>query len=294
MSSQPFLAGLAASGEADLVDARDLAPRLRIVASRGALRSLDARLNEAASQGANIFFLGSGDFHHLAFPLLRRFDQRVTVIHFDNHPDWVRFPGSVNCGSWINKALALSHVEKIITIGPSGDDLAQPELKTANLEAIRQGRLEVHAWRAAETKLWGAAVDAPGVRTEGGRLVWRNLANESWSDFLDDLCARLPDCGLWLSIDKDVVGADEAITNWDQGGMSLDHVVEAIEKLAAHRPILGADICGDYSPPRFRDPFRAFLSYTDRPNSRPSPINATAVNDTANRRLFNAFEKVAA
>ncbi|RFB75557.1 hypothetical protein [Methylovirgula sp. 4M-Z18] len=262
---QAPIASLITSGSAERIDLTDLAPSLRLVASKSAMREFLRRIGpRAASSDCEVFFYGSGDFHHLTAGLVSRVSEPLTILHFDNHPDWVRFPRTMNCGAWVNRALELPQVQKVVTIGPASDDLVRPQWKTANLRAIRDNRLEVHAWRAPPTKLWGKPLDAPGVATHDGRLVWRNLQDQDWATAFDDILARLPAGAVWVTIDKDVLGPEEAYTNWDQGAMPLALVLDALKRTAARRRIVGVDICGDYSKPKFRDPFRAFLSLTDR------------------------------
>ena len=48
---------------------------------------------------------GSGDFHHLSALLVRRIPTPLTLVSFDNHPDWDIRPPRWCCGSWINRAL---------------------------------------------------------------------------------------------------------------------------------------------------------------------------------------------
>ena len=292
VSGQPFLAGLVAAGEADYIDARDLAPRLRIVANRKALRELGGRMGAADAASPDVVFYGSGDFHHLTFQFLQQVDEPVTVVHFDNHPDWVRYPTTLNCGSWVARALECRNVCKVITIGPCSADLARPQLKGAALSAIREGRLEVHAWQAAPTRIWGAPVNAPGAMTLDGQLVWRNLAAEDWDGFLDEMVRALPNTAIWITIDKDVLASAEAFTNWDQGQMRVADVASAIRATAARRRIVGADICGDYSTPRYEDAFRSLLSWLDHPAITLPGANELAINDKTNARLAAVFREV--
>ena len=292
VNGQPFLAGLIEAGEAERVDARDLEQRLRIVASRRAFRALGERLGEGAVGGEpEVLFFGSGDFHHLTALFVALHPEPLAIVHFDNHPDWVRYP-TINCGSWVNMALKSPHVAKVVTIGPCSDDLRYPEWKLANLPAIRAGRLVVYPWRSVPTPLWGAPVTAPGTSTTDGLLTWRNLAAESWDDFLDELAASLPDTALWITIDKDVLVQDDAITNWDQGEMTLGHILAALRRLAASFRIAGIDVCGDYSTPRLKDPLRAFLSWSDHPALPPHEEADLAVNDRTNTRLIEVFREV--
>ena len=292
LTSQPCLAGLLHEGRAIHIGARDLAPRLRIVAARAPLARLRDRLHAIAGAEnvpGTIAFYGSGDFHHLATLFLARLREEVTLLHFDNHPDWVRFPATVNCGAWVNRALELPQVARVVTIGPAGDDLVRPQWKGANLRALRDGRLEVHAWRGRESRYRGRPFEVPGCRAAHGRIAWDSLADASWEGFLDALDARLPGRPLWVSLDKDVLGPGEALSNWEQGGMTLSAILEAVERLGHRRGILGIDVCGDYSPPHFRDPFRWLLSATDRA-AVPKPSEAAlAVNDRSNRRILEAF-----
>ena len=291
-TSQPHLAGLIEAGEAEYIDARDLAPRLRILASRRAFRELGTRLGEAAAADEpEVLFFGSGDFHHLTALFIQLHAEPLTVIHFDNHPDWVRYP-TINCGSWVNLALRSAHVARCVTIGPCSGDLQHPELKFANLPAIRDGRLAVFPWRSEPTTLWGAPISTSGVTTQDGLLSWRNLAGENWADFLDELAADLPQGALWITIDKDVLLFAEAVTNWDQGDMALDHILAAIRRLAASFRIVGIDVCGDYSRPRLKDPLRAFLSWSDHPALPPHDEADLAVNDRTNARLLESFREV--
>jgi hypothetical protein len=289
---QPCLAALIEAGEAERVDARDLEQRLRILASRRAFRDLGERLGEGTVRGEpEVLFFGSGDFHHLTALFVALHAEPLTIVHFDNHPDWVRYP-TINCGSWVNMALRSPHVAKVVTIGVCSDDLQNPEWKFANLPAMREGRLAVYPWRGAPTKLWGAPVSTPGATTGDGVLTWRNLADESWSDFLDELAESLPASALWITIDKDVLRPAEAVTNWDQGEMTLDHVIAALHRLAASFKIVGIDVCGDYSKPRLKDPLRAFLSWSDHPDLPPYGQDDLAMNDRTNARLIAAFRQV--
>jgi arginase family enzyme len=290
--NQPCLAALIDAGEAERVDARDLEQRLRILASGRAFRALDARLGEAASgDDPEVLFFGSGDFHHLTALFVARHVEPLAIVHFDNHPDWVRYP-TINCGSWVNLVLRSPHVTKVVTVGPCSDDLQNPEWKFANLPAMREGRLAVYPWRSRPTRLWGAPVDTPSTTTGDRRLTWRNLADESWSDFLDELVDSVPATALWITIDKDVLRPADAITNWDQGEMGLDHITAALHRLASSFKIVGIDVCGDYSRPQLKDPLRAFLSWSDHPDLPPHQHDDLAVNDRTNARLVAAFREV--
>jgi hypothetical protein len=106
------------------------------------------------------------------------------------------------------------------------------------------------------------------------------------------MVASLPTEAVWLTIDKDVLARGEAATNWDQGDMTVDHILEAIDKLARHCKVLGADVCGDYSTPRYADPFRALLSWADHPSLAIPGAAEIAVNSKTNSRILTIFQEV--
>src|SRR5689334_23066956 len=117
---QPGLLAAIERGQVRCLSLRDIADRLRIVANRAALRELERRIaldDHARAAEPCVNFVGSGDFHHVTAVLLARFAEPLTVIHVDNHPDWVAWPRNFNCGGWVNRALELPTVERVITLG---------------------------------------------------------------------------------------------------------------------------------------------------------------------------------
>ena len=295
VAGQPYLSSLIAAGSAERVDMRALGPKLRIFATRRTMRRFRRRLPERSAQrGPEVFFYGSGDFHHLTAALLRRVAEPLTVLHFDNHPDWVRFPPTYNCGSWVNRALSRRNVMRVITLGPASADLVRPELKTANLRALSQGRLEVYPWRHEPSRVYLSYPSSPSAKYEKGYLKWRTLEGLNWPQFVESVVARIPTKAVWITIDKDVLTLEDAVTNWDQGGMPLQHILDALPIVAARRRIVGVDVCGDYGPRVFADPMRRILAHLDGPDKAPPSQAQLAINDSTNRRIVEALNKILA
>jgi arginase family enzyme len=282
-------------GNAQRLDCRDLGPRLRLWTTRSAMAAFAERLDAAGpppGRGAVVTLLGSGDYHHLTAALLAQIHEPFTVIHFDNHPDWVRLAPRHHCGSWVNRALELACVARVVTIGPCSSDLARPDLKGGNLAALASGRLELYPWRRRATTVLRRLPAAPCLRQDGRRLAWRNVG-EDWSAFLDELRARIPTEAIWFTIDKDVLRPADAGTNWDQGEMPLDALLDGIRRLARGRRVIGADICGDYTPPAFgRNILKRFESWQDHAPA-PDPA-ARARNVSANRAIMDALRETMA
>ena len=283
------------AGHVQCVNLRDEERALRLWASGGRLRSLAARLAAMTlppGRGPLVTFYGSGDYHHLATMLMAAIAEPFTVVHFDNHPDWVRVPATNNCGGWVNQALALPLVERLVTLGICSDDLVLPQIKFGNMAALASGRLEIHAWRARPSRVWGQIGDGAGHRRVGGHLVWACLVDQDWPAFLDGLVARLPTEAVWVTIDKDVLRHADAATNWDQGEMPLDALLTALKRLARAHRIVGVDVCGEYSPPRFSDPIKRIAAWFDRPKARHVPAETLARNDRTNQALIETLAKI--
>lgn len=280
--AQPALARRAEA--AQVIDLRDLEQALRLWATGAALSEFRRRLDRAGpppGTGTEVTFIGSGDFHHLAAVLIARAPEPVAVLHFDNHPDWVRLPPAWHCGSWVNRVLDLPNVSRVITLGPCSDDLSWPELKGGNLAALASGRLQLWPWQ-----------HAPSLRLGRGPIVWNNLADmPDWTDALREILDGLPPGATWLTIDKDVLRPEDAATNWDQGQMPLSGLLQAIRVIARRRRIIGIDICGDYSQAIFRSPLKRLAAWFDRP--APDPAPQLWRNAAANSRLLENFAELA-
>lgn len=296
VAAQPPLAERIADGRALRVEARDLAGKLRLLASANARQRLSARIAALGRRGAGpaIYFYGSGDFHHLCAVFLEAERTRLTVIQFDHHADWTRWPKTQNCGAWVCRALELDCVDKVIALGPCGADLDRPQQALADLAALRAGRIELYPWSRGPSRVWGDWGAGPGYECRDGALHWRTLAAEDWPAFLDELCGRIATRRVWITIDKDCLSPDEAITNWDQGAMPLARILDALAVFAGRLKIVGVDVCGDYSPARFSDPLRAALALFDHPRQPDAATvaRAAAVNAATNARLIARFEEL--
>lgn len=275
------------------VPLRDLAARLRLWSRDRTMQAARTRLAGTNGLGEpTVTLIGSGDYHHLAVLLMERVHEPITVVHFDNHPDWVRFAPRWHCGSWVNQALRLPQVNKVVTIGPCSQDLERPELKGGNLAALACGRIALFPWQHAPSRVWRSMPDGAGHRYENGHLVWRNLAEGSLDASVDVIMSQVATDAVWLTIDKDVLSEDEAVTNWDQGRMPLQAVLRVIRAVGARKRVLGADICGEYSHPEFSNALKRWEARHDQPRRDPVDAAMLARNERVNRELLSTIEQV--
>ncbi|WGK89522.1 arginase [Pseudomonas migulae] len=295
LTAQAPIARLLDSGRAKRLDLLDLGPKLRLWSSERTWRRFAERLQQRPRHSGpqpEIFFFGSGDYHHLTPAFLTDLPAPVSLIHFDNHPDWVHFAPRRHCGSWVNQALKLPNIQRIVTLGPCSDDLQNPQLKGGNLSALKRGVLQLFPWQHPPSKVWGRVGDGAGHQQLENQLHWRNLAELDWPVFLDQLITSLPTEAVWITIDKDVLASEDAATNWDQGGMRLSHLLQAIRVLAANKRILGIDICGEYARPAFSNAFKRWEAKADQPPAERWSADDLLRNSATNQALIELFEEL--
>ncbi|MBI4724311.1 MAG: arginase, partial [Rhodomicrobium sp.] len=92
LTGQAAFLSACAGREAVTVEARDEARYIRLWGWETDLKRVSSKLPEYG--GPTLSFFGSGDFHHVSAMLIERAASSAgrpfTVVHFDNHPDWVR------------------------------------------------------------------------------------------------------------------------------------------------------------------------------------------------------------
>lgn len=210
---------------------------------------LRALRNLPPTGDAPLVFLGSGDFHHVTYALLARLRRPLEVVVFDNHPDNMRYPFGIHCGSWVAHAARLPFISRIHVAGIHSADVEGAHAVENHLAPLRSGKVVY----------WCVRRDLRALRLLGVRA---SRSFDTVAALLDALRAELSGAPIYLSIDKDVLAADVVRTNWDQGVMSADELETAIAMLRGN--VVGADVVGDVSSYRYRGRFKRLLSALDR------------------------------
>ncbi|MDB5467065.1 MAG: hypothetical protein JWQ46_1827 [Phenylobacterium sp.] len=293
LERQTELQRAALQGGGRVLSARDLGPALRLWSTAETLAELRRRLKACLPERqAEVVFAGSGDFHHVTPLLIERAVAAsggpITVLHFDNHPDWVRHAQGRHCGSWVGRAARMEGVDRVITIGVCSPDVGRGRARQGDLALLAEGKLELYAWTAPGG---GEAVVLEG-------RAWPTIASMGEAAFLDRLDASITTPGIYVTVDKDVLRSQDAVTNWDQGQASLDFVIAAIRRASAGRRVIGADVVGDWSQAAYGGGPAAWLlkrgeALLDQPWRRPAPEAARAVNEAVNLRLLDLFAELA-
>lgn len=207
--------------------------------------------------GRNLFFLGSGDFHHLSYVLIDFFQARepLHVVVFDNHPDNMIYPRGIHCGSWVYQASLLPQVAAITVVGIASADLRGLNLLQHRYRTLRTGK--VSYWCLAPVPAMAAVLGSPGM------LDIRPFRSTLPEALLEEVQRTgLP---VYLSLDKDVLSRQELCTTWDQGVMATEELLACLQALA---PLaIALDVTGDLSSYRFTEsPLKKFLRKLDGPD----------------------------
>lgn len=198
-------------------------------------------------------FLGSGDYHHLTYLLLKRMRQAgpFDVVVCDNHPDNMRFIFGMHCGSWVRHAARLPWIRTIHVLGISSADVSWRHAWENHLLPLYRGRV----------RYWTIGVNTGWTRAFGLGGSVRGFA--SGDELIDAFTAMQAkqDIPVYLSIDKDVLAPHVARTNWDQGRLDLEQVGQVIRSLSGR--LVGSDITGEISIHHYRTAWKRWLSALD-------------------------------
>lgn len=215
-------------------------------------------------------FLGSGDFHHISEILTSKINEPFSLVVFDFHPDWDILPPHFACGAWVAQALKNKNIVKCVLIGMGSDDLSFPALQTANLGALKDNRLEIYPYKHKLSRVYFRSVPSNHSFTSqksffSNKISWRQLEKEDLTKFTLELISRLPAKKIYISIDKDCLKKDFALTNWEEGFLHLDQLLTMIRLLRENLDIIGLDVTGDYSIPMFTGNIKAAILRFDHP-----------------------------
>ena len=200
----------------------------------------------------------------------------------------------MHCGSWVNSALSNRYVERVITIGVCSHDLRNPERKGANLDWLRRGKLELYPYEHPPSRVKTVYGNSPSYHHDKGALHWNSISKIGEDNFLDLILNRIGTEAVYVTIDKDVLTADDAVTNWDQGRMRLPYLMALISEIGTRHRIIGADVIGDYSVPSYAGGLTTRLLkqaevFIDQPKVRQAGDVVRNINSAANHALLEVL-----
>ncbi|MDD6794558.1 MAG: arginase family protein [Clostridiaceae bacterium] len=196
---------------------------------------LKAKIEELSPKG--IHFIDSGNFHYMSKLWIEKINYKFCLIVFDNHPDMQKpvFGELLSCGCWVKELLDDNkNLDKVILIGT--DDKLLEELDNKYDERVKCYSKKYLSMPNAFDKFFHEVLEYP----------------------------------VYISIDKDVLDKHYAITDWDQGSLSLEKMKEIITFILKKKEVIGVDICGECPKNIFQ---------------------AKDINDKTNEELLNIFDE---
>ena len=197
--------------EFDLVDCRDIEGK-DFICSEDAQKELSSRMRAYSPEG--IHFLDSGNYHYLTKLWTDGLTVPFSLILIDHHTD-IRheaFNGVLTCGNWVRVMLDSNpRLRKVVIIGPT--ESQRNTIDDSYLSRVR-------------------FISEESLLTEDG---WKAF---SWENMKEPV---------YISIDKDILGQGGAITDCDQGNLSLDDLERMLDIIFENEKVIGMDICGEYS-----------------------------------------------
>lgn len=171
---------------------------------------LRSKIGNLGAEG--LHFLDSGNYHYVSKLWLDQVEEEFELLVFDHHTDMQppAFGDLLSCGGWIKAALETNaRLKRVWLAGPGEEGIQEAEALGFGKRVvfIREKDMEERGWQEE----WLGKTDLP----------------------------------LYISVDKDVCSEKDARTNWDQGEVHLDTVLDMIRMAGRKRRIIGMDVCGE-------------------------------------------------
>ncbi|MGC8640937.1 MAG: hypothetical protein ACP5XB_13800 [Isosphaeraceae bacterium] len=266
--------------------ARHWGPQVRLACSFARFNRFQHWLGELPWPPAPcVTCYGSGDFHHVTLALLRRIAEPFNLLVLDKHPDWMRGIPFLHCGTWLRHALRLPGINRVFHCGGDLDfDNAYGWL--APWQDIQSRRIVVLPARRRFVRGRWAGIEVEPLLNDGVSVA--HVLSNVLGPFRDEL-ARLP---LYISIDKDVLSAEDAAVNWDSGFLRLPEAQTILETFldAAQGQLIGADLLGDWSPIELGHWLNRLCDRLDHPSPVHGPDEAARRNERANTMILETLQ----
>ncbi len=93
------------------------------------------------------------------------------------------------------------------------------------------------------------------------------LKNKNLKDFFSSIISRLSVKDVYVSIDKDCLNNESALTNWEEGKLAIEQLLLMLKLIKENLNIVGLDITGDYSRAGVSGKIKGIFSRLDHPKS---------------------------
>ncbi len=279
--------GLLSQYKAEIIDLKSVGRQARYWMDSKTKGFIDECIRHSAKDSAT--FLGSGDFHHISSLLIGQFKDPLSVIIFDHHPDWDTLPPKFGCGSWVSRILEKNNIAKVVLLGVSSDDISGFWIQAGNLASLKNDRLEIFPYTHQPSRVYLRDIPQNNSLILEKKYLstvirWQELKNRNLEEFFSQLINRLPAKKVYISIDKDCLKPDYALTNWEEGHFGIEELLMFLGMAKRKLDIAGVDITGDYSLPLVAGKMKAFFSRLDHPKDYAAKDKPEALINSVNQK----------
>lgn len=198
-------------------------PNSKRYCENSTLIDIERRLRN--SKKGRVTYIGSGSYHYITYVLIKDSSKPFVLIIFDHHTDMMDPPDRniISCGSWVLKSVEnIEALKKVVLVG------------------VDKKLLETIPSKYRDKVCCICENDGFDTR-EIAKKIKREIGNLS----------------IYISIDKDVLCKQDAVTDWDQGTMRLKELILVLKEVCRDNKVVGIDICGEcpLSPTEMFDRF---------------------------------------
>ncbi|MCI6858009.1 MAG: arginase family protein [Eubacterium sp.] len=192
---------------------------------------------------SGIHFIDSGDYHYVTKIMTDFIAEPFSLVLIDHHTDMQKsvLLDMLSCGNWARKVLETNPFLNVLVL------VGQEEKSLKDCNLFNRNKIIT--------------------------ISYQDIKNGVSPQKIHKLDREIP---VYISVDKDVLDDRYAVTNWDQGEMSLYTLENILKYLVLEYEVIGIDICGD-------DPER---------NEFPEFLNARRINAKSDDKLYGYLQKL--
>ncbi|MDO5294382.1 MAG: arginase family protein [bacterium] len=175
-----------------------------------AAAEIEQKIESYSPEG--IHFIDSGNYHYISKFWTDKIKHPFSLLVFDHHTDMQPslFEHLLSCGSWVKEVLDTNpFLNKVVLIGAKQELIDQLD---------EQYKSRIICFGERELK-----------------------KDQAWREF-SQLHLNEP---VYISLDKDILDKKEAVTNWDQGTVSVLQLEKYLGHILKEEQVIGIDICGE-------------------------------------------------
>lgn len=194
---------------------------------------------------------GSGSYHHHTYGFCRGIveqeNEEYTVYHYDQHGDSRDNAKKIDCGSYLGSLIKDSDLAKKSIIIGALTMVHSPGW--FDPDSFKNG-VEIYPFfndtAIFYTKDVGDNVDfvSRTIKEDKSYIKWHNIDEEGMETITRRALGRTETDSVYITVDLDVLRKEYSYTDWNNGDLDLNDLLDSIHMIKDEKKVLGLDICG--------------------------------------------------